>query len=293
MPMNKPRINIIGSGKLGRTLIRLFVDQQGVEIGDVFNRSPAHSQAAIEFWGAGRRCDTIGEMHDADIWLLATPDDAIAGVVKTLTKGQQNWANTVVFHSSGLHSSCVLEALQERGAKVASVHPVHSFARPEQSLRSYSGTVCTIEGDSGATNILSELFTQIGSTVIPIQASGKALYHAATVMGSNYLVALHQVALDMLEQAGINRSQAQQILQPLMTQSLQNTQQFGPTKALTGPIVRGDMETLEAHIEAITTQDPEHLAVYKTLGKVATGLAEQQARLDRDRLKAIAALFTE
>ncbi len=293
MPINKPRINIIGSGKLGRTLIRLFIDQQAVVIGDVFNRSPAHSQAAIEFWGGGRLCNTIKEMNKADIWLIATPDDTIAGMAKTLAEGHHNWANTVVFHCSGLHSSSALEALRKHGAMVASAHPAHSFAKPEQSLRSYSGSVCTVEGDSGATEILSELFTQIDSTVIPIQASGKALYHAATVIGSNYLVALHQAALDMLKQAGISHSGAQQILQPLMTQSLQNTQQLGPTKALTGPIARGDMDTLEAHIEAITAQNPAHLAVYKTLGQVATGLAKQQAQLDQDQLKAIAALFTE
>ena len=291
-----PRINIIGSGKLGRTLIRLFADHHLVEIGDVFNRSSAHSQAAIEFCGGGRLCESIDDMNTADIWLIATPDDAIASIAEalteTLTKNQPTWTDTVVFHASGLHSSALLEALQNKGAAVASAHPVHSFAKPEQSLISYRGTTCTLEGDPKATEQLSYLFTEIGSTVIPIKASGKALYHAATVVGSNYLAALQQSALDMLDQAGITAPDAKQILQPLMAKSLQNLQNLGPVEALTGPIARGDTHTLTAHIEAITDQDSQHLSLYKELGKIALELARQQAHLDDTHLAAMAKLFS-
>lgn len=294
--MQIPRINIIGSGKLGRTLIRLFADHQLVEIGDVFNRSPVHSLAAIEFCGSGRLCESIDNMNAADIWLIATPDDAIAEIaealIETFSKTPLSWTDTVVFHASGLHSSTLLEALKNKGAAIASAHPVHSFANPEQSIISYRGTTCTIEGDPKATEQLSYLFAEIGSTVIPIQASGKALYHAATVLGSNYLAVLKQAALDMLEQAGITAPDAKQILQPLMAQSLQNLQNLGPVEALTGPIARGDIQTLTAHLDAITDQDSQHLSLYKELGKVALQLARQQAHLDDARLAAMARLFS-
>ncbi len=288
-----PRINIIGSGKLGRTLIRLFADHQVAEIGDVFNRSSAHSLAAIEFCHGGRLCESIDDMRAADIYLIATPDDAIAEIAATLAKNgaQLSWANTVVFHASGLHNSVLLKALKDKGAAVASAHPAHSFANPEQSLLSYRGTTCTLEGDPLATDQLSHLFAEIGSTVIPIQASGKALYHTATVFGSNYLVALQQAALNILEQAGISTPHAKQILQRLMAQSLQNLENLGPVEALTGPIARGDTHTLSAHLDAITNQSPQHQILYEELGKVALQLARQQGRLDDVSLAAMANLF--
>lgn len=290
--MQTPRINIVGSGKLGRTLLRLFADHQLLEIGDVFNRSPAHSLAAIEFCGAGRLCEAIDDMKHADIWLIATPDDAIAETAEALARHHKNWAGTVVFHPSGLHGSALLETLRNKGAAVASAHPVHSFANPQQSITRYRGTTCTIEGDALATEPLSHLFTGIGSAIIPISASDKALYHAATVLGSNYLAALQQAALEMLEKAGITAPDARQMLQPLMAQSLQNLQSLGPVEALTGPVARGDIQTLTTHLDAITSRDSQHLALYKELGKVALLLARQQARLDETQLAAIAKLFS-
>ena len=291
--INTPRINVIGSGKLGRTLIRLFADHDLVQLGDFFNRSVAHSKAAIEFCGGGRICPSLTEMAEADIWLVATPDDAIADIASALASHSRNWANTLVFHASGLHSSALLAALKKKGALVASAHPVHSFADPEQSIISYEGTTCTIEGDPLAIEQLSDLFGQIGSTIIQIPSSGKALYHAATVMASNYLVALQQVAVDMLKQASIEQQQADQILLPLMTQSLQNIQNNGSINALTGPVARGDMQTLELHLNAIAAQDAQHLMIYKELGRVAVQLASSQAKLDETTLIAMAALFSD
>ena len=284
-------INIIGSGKLGRTLVRLFTDHQLLQPGDFYNRSPQHSRAAVEFCGGGRICHALTEMDDAQIWLIATPDDAIAEVARALASSGKSWANTVVFHASGLHSSALLEPLKSKGAAVASAHPVHSFAEPQQSLSSYTGTACTIEGDSLATERLSTLFAQIGSTVIPVTEDGKALYHAATVVAANYLVALQQVALDMLEQAGIAQQDAEQILQPLMAQSLQNTRQNKPVKALTGPISRGDVATIAKHLDAIAELIPQHTILYQELGKVAVELARQQKHLDETQLAAMMALF--
>ena len=112
-------------------------------------------------------------------------------------------------------------------------------------------------------------------------------------MASNYLVALQQIAVEMLEQTGIDQQQAEQILQPLMTQSLKNTQENGPINALTGPVARGDVRTLEFHLDAISAKDPKHLALYKELGKVAVELARGQGKLDEVRLRAITALFSD
>lgn len=290
MPL--PHINVVGSGKLGRTLVRLFVDQKLVLPGDFFNRDAAHSAAAVKFCGGGRIRRSLAEMASAEIWLLATPDDAIVEVANSLADCRDDWTQTVVFHASGLHSSTLLEALKNRGAAVASAHPVHSFANPEQSLTSYHGTACTIEGDAIATQKLDELLGNIGSTVIPVPAAGKAVYHAATVMASNYLVALQQISLDMLAHTGMGSVDAAKILQALMDQSLLNIRDNGPVNALTGPVSRGDIHTLTKHVEAIARELPQYLPVYKELGKVAVHMAREQRQLGEFRLAEMATLFS-
>ncbi len=290
--MSTPRINIIGSGKLGRTLIRLFTDHHLVTSGDFYNRRAEHSISAIEFCGDGRLCHSIQEMNDADIWLIATPDDAIADIATALADQNKPWSNKLIFHASGLHSSELLEPLKNRGAIVASAHPAHSFANPEHSIESFQGTTCTMEGDESAIKQLDVLFTQIGSSVIQIPAAGKALYHAATVMASNYLVALQQCAFELLEQVGFEQADASQIIQPLMAQSLHNTAQSDPVDALTGPIVRGDIQTLSTHLKVIAKLSPEHLVLYKTLGTAALNLAKNQHKLEDASLAEMAALFS-
>ncbi len=290
MPL--PHINVIGSGKLGRTLVRLFVDQKLAQPGDFFNRNATHSAAAVKFCGGGQSSQSLAEMGSAELWLLATPDDTIGEVACSLAACRHDWAQTIVFHASGLHSSTLLEPLKNRGAAVASAHPVHSFANPEQSLTSYHGTVCTIEGDPLATERLSELFSNIGSTVIPLSAAGKAVYHAATVMASNYLVALQQISQDMLAHAGMGAIDTLQILQPLMDQSLLNIRKNGSVNALTGPVSRGDIQTLTKHIDAIAREIPQYLPAYKELGKVAVRIAREQQQLGESRLNEMAALFS-
>lgn len=145
--MAPPYLNVVGTGKLARTLVRLFVDGGLVQAGDFYNRTEASTEAAIKFCGGGSRARALKSMSDADIWLIGTPDDVIAETAIKLAEQKRHWRGAVVFHASGLYSSALLSPLRDKGAFVASAHPAHSFARPEQSLASYGGSTCTLEGD--------------------------------------------------------------------------------------------------------------------------------------------------
>ncbi len=288
------RMNIIGSGKLGRTLARLFSDAGLVSIGGIYNRNIESSQSAFEFIGAGRIINSIEQLSSlpAELWMIATPDDVIHSSAEQLAKlSNINWQKTVAFHSSGLKTSAELAPLKKLGSLVASAHPAHSFASPERSLSSFTSTVCTLEGDALAIKNLDTLFRAIGGQTTTIKAEAKPLYHAATVMASNYLIALLSASETLLEKAGIDETLASAILSPLMQQSLKNGLTEGAVNALTGPIVRGDINTLQAHLKAIEQSAPDLRATYTSMGAQALKLAQQQGSLNQKELICIEQLF--
>lgn len=128
--------------------------------------------------------------------------------------------------------------------------------------------------------------------MITIPVAGKALYHTATVLTANYLVALQQASLDLLDRAGLDTAPATTLIQTLMSAALTNTQNLGITEALTGPVARGDLDTLNAHLQALGSDSPGVLALYRELGKVAVTIARDQARLSEAQLAAMEDLFS-
>lgn len=291
-----PRLNVIGAGKLGRTLARLFSDAGLVTIGAIYNRSSEHSHSAQAFIGTGRVITNIEQLSNepAELWMIATPDDAIGDCAKQLAAlAGISWQKTTVFHSSGLKTSVELSALQKLGSSIASVHPAHSFASPERSLTSFVSTICTLEGGEQAINILDSLLRAIGGQTTTIEPEAKPLYHAATVMASNYLIALLGASETLLEKAGIEETLAKAVLSPLMRQSLENGFTEGAINALSGPIARGDINTLQAHLNAIEQKAPDLRSTYTTMGAQALKLVQQKNALNEKELAAMEKLLFE
>lgn len=288
------RMNIIGSGKLGRTLARLFNDAGLVSIGGIYNRNTESSQSALEFIGTGCVINHIEQLSSqpARLWMIATPDDVIRHCAEQLAElSNINWQKTIIFHTSGLKTSAELAALKKLGGIVASAHPAHSFASPVRSLSTFESTVCTLEGDTPAIESINALFRAIGGQTTTIKTETKPLYHAATVMASNYLIALLNASETLLEKAGIEAALACAILSPLMRQSLENGLNDGPANALTGPIARGDINTLQAHLKAIEKSAPDLERIYATMGRQTLALTRQQNVLKENELSAIEKLL--
>ena len=271
-------LSCIGGGRLGTTLCRLMVDQQSsinISINQILNSTRESAVKAVEFIGDGRAMKDSDRLKPADIWLITTPDDAIQDVCKALAESGILNPGNIVLHCSGSLSSKII-ALPNQQCYRASVHPVHSFADPEKSLASFAGSSCAVEGDYQATALLNELFTAIGGKCFALQSDKKALYHAATVMACNNLVALLSISQQMLSAADIAENQQADILNPLIRQTVDNyLNNSDVTVALTGPISRGDHDTVAAHIEAISGSRQWRKA-YSILGEVAVSIAEQQ-----------------
>jgi predicted short-subunit dehydrogenase-like oxidoreductase (DUF2520 family) len=268
-------LNIVGAGHVGRALGRLFHARGVFAVQDVLTRTKGSAQAAVGFIGAGRAVDGVEDLRPAGVWMLAVSDDRIAEVAQQLAaRGDVNGA--VVFHCSGAKASSELDAVRAAGALVASVHPVRSFADPQQVAATFDGTFCGVEGIEAALAILNPAFAAIGARMVPIDASAKTVYHAASVFASNYLTTVLDAALRAYQAAGIPAEVARELARPLAAETLANVFRLGPEIALSGPIARGDSATVARQQAAVDAWDPATGALYDALAAATWDLARRK-----------------
>jgi predicted short-subunit dehydrogenase-like oxidoreductase (DUF2520 family) len=273
-------LNIIGSGRVGRACGRMWARARVFEIQDVLTRSRQSAAEAVDFIGAGRAVAGLAEMRVADVWMIATRDDAIKVSCDTLAATDKIAPDDIVFHVSGATPSAALGSAADRGALTASVHPIKTFPDAELAVQRFPGTYCGAEGHADALRVLRPAFESIGATVFEIASGVKPIYHAAGVFSCNYLAALIEVALRAHERAGIPRAASLKALEPLVRETVDAIFDKGPARALTGPIARGDVATVKRQLAMVEEWDTAIGALYRGLGLVATALAESDGRLD-------------
>jgi predicted short-subunit dehydrogenase-like oxidoreductase (DUF2520 family) len=260
-PPHRPRLAIIGPGRVGKALGRLFHDSGAVVVGDILARHSDSAAAAVAFIGAGRPLTDFNLLEPADIFMLSVADDQIGACAGHLAKSRLA-SGSIVFHCSGALTAAVLAPAQQAGAHIASIHPVRSFADPAAVASTFAGTFCGVEGDGPALATLLPLMAQIGARPVAIDPAQKTIYHAAAVFASNYLVTLIDVATQAYGQAGITPELALEMIAPLLRESAENTFRLGPRHALTGPIARGDSQTVERQQQALASWNPAYAALY-------------------------------
>ena len=270
-----PTLNLVGAGHVGRVLGRLFAASGAFTLQDVLTRSPASAQAAVAFIGAGQACTDAAQLRPAQVWLLAVSDDQIEPVAAQLAQAH-DLTGAVVFHCSGAKASAALQTARAGGALVASVHPIRSFADPQQVAREFAGTFCGIEGDAAALALLGPAFETIGARLVPIDGAAKTVYHAAAVFASNYLTTVLDAALRAYQAAGIPEAVARELAQPLATETLANVFRLGPAAALSGPVARGDLATVARQEQALLDWDDATGRLYGALVPLTTDLARRK-----------------
>ncbi len=268
-------LSIIGCGNVGKTLGRLWTVNQTFQLQDVLNRSMPSTQRAVSFIGQGRAVESYANLQPADIYLIGASDDQIVNCCEELARTGHLSAATIVFHCSGALPSSVLQPAMQHGAAVASIHPVRSFASPEQLVGDFAGTYCGMEGDPRALAVLEQGFSAIGARLVKIDEDFKIIYHSAAVFASNYLVTLLDVALEAYVASGIARDSALDMLGPLVQKTVENVLRLGPAEALTGPIARGDMSTAVKQYHAVAGWNPQYGELYRQLGRLTAQLARQ------------------
>ncbi len=285
-------LSIIGAGRVGRTLGRLLFDTNQVRINSVYNRTIQRAKDSVDFIGRGTPISNISDVLPSDLYMITVPDHEIPSVSMELIKlrgGCLLSSSSVVFHCSGVTPSSVLKPIPDLPYVAVSCHPIKSFADPEIAIGDFSGTYCGIEGDKNGLEVMAEIFSGIGGIPFQIKTENKAMYHAATAMAANNLVALMEVATDMYEAAGLDREMSLNVIKPIVEGTIRNIFSVGSVKALTGPIARGDVSTITAHMEAL--RSTEYEAVYTSLGEWALRLAVAQNESSKDAQDRIAKLL--
>lgn len=273
-------LSIIGAGRVGQTLARVWHQQAVFRIGQVINRSPASTAHALAVIGAGMAA-SWSDLLPADIWMLSVADDQISQAVAQLVTSAVLRPGDVVFHCSGAKASLLLAPAAQASALTASVHPVRSFADPVQVAADFAGTICSLEGDAQALILIEAALQAVAAQTVRIEAEHKLVYHAAAVMASNYLVTLMDTVLATYQAAGIPLEMAQAMAAPLARLSLENVFSLGAERALTGPIARGDMALVEQQATALTQALPAAGALYQALIAPTQALAARRTHSEK------------
>jgi predicted short-subunit dehydrogenase-like oxidoreductase (DUF2520 family) len=277
----KPTVSIVGCGIVGTAMGKLL-GKAGYRISGVVTTDLETARTAAEATGAERFSVCPWEVtRGADIVFITTPDDLIESTCARISENKGFERNAVVIHCSGALSSDILSSARDAEAVVATLHPLQSFASTDQAVSLVPGSFCTIEGDQDALPIVRQIVEDIGGILLEIEARKKTLYHAAAVAACNYLVTLIYLALELDKIAGLTSDSSYGALLPLIKGTLSNIGKKGIPGALTGPIARGDVATVSAHLKAIEKDAPKFLALYKCMGLYTVDLAKAKGTLSQ------------
>ena len=280
------RSNLIGAGKLGKNIAHSLVTKNLITLQSICNRSLESAKKACQEIGAGNYVAHFEQLPKADLIWICSSDDSIQLIVEQLLNYALIKKDSIVIHCSGALSSDILSPLKSQGCHIASLHPVKAFKSEPLVANAFDQVVCTIEGDEVACTWLQQTFPELGAELIKINSEGKAGYHAAASIASNYLITLAACSEELLLKAGIKKDQARTIICKLMQGTINNLQESDLiANALTGPLMRGDSNTIALHLQAI--ESPTTLALYKTAGIATLPLThhlEQKTRLALEKL---------
>ncbi len=202
---------------------------------------------------------------DTDVVWITVPDDAIASVARALAPTQE-WKQKVVLHSSGALTSDELAPLREKGASVASVHPMMTFVRG--GVPQMAGVAFAVEGDTAAVRVAKTVVERLGGEAFSIRKQNKVLYHVFGSFASPLVIALMASLEQVARAAGIRKQDIKPIMVPLLWQTLHNYLKSDAASAFSGPLVRGDVATVRKHLAELKKL-PEAREVYVALAKAA------------------------
>lgn len=240
------RVGVVGPGRVG-TALSAALRAAGVEVEGPVGRGEIP-----------RGCDAI---------LLTVPDAEIAAAAEVVTA-----AAPFVGHTSG---ATPLSALLHAGVPAFGLHPLQTFAHGEARLEGAGAAVAGTSPEALA--LATELAERLGMRPFEIDDSGRAAYHAAASVASNFLVTLEAAAEAIAAGAGLAREEARALLAPLVRQTADNVAALGPEDALSGPIARGDEATVAAQRAAVAETAPELLELFDELVRRTRALARQEA----------------
>ena len=281
------RIGFVGAGTLGRGLA-LALDAVGCNVAAVSSRTRASAEWLAERVDGCVAMDTAQDVADAsDLVFITTPDAAIADVAASV-----NWrSGQGVAHCCGAASTGLLEVAASGGAAVGAMHPFQTFAalsEPEEAARRLSGVTFAVSATGWLAEYLPSLAERLDGRAIAIPDELRPLYHASAVLACGYVGTLLDAAVGLWTRMGYTEEDGIRAVAPLARATIEAIAAAGPTRAVTGPAVRGDADTIVAHLSLLEEHAPHLLSLYRELTLASIPLArakgvgeEELARLRR------------
>jgi predicted short-subunit dehydrogenase-like oxidoreductase (DUF2520 family) len=268
-------VGVVGAGRVGAVLAAAL-RSAGHQIAAVAGESDA-SRDRIARLLPGVRVDKPSAVARAcDLLLLTVPDDMLGNAVAMLSASGAVREGQYVAHTSGRHGLAVLEPARRRGAHVLALHPAMTFTGTALDLDRLPGCWFGVTAGPDTAALAERLVADLGGRTIRVPEERRTLYHAALAHGANHLVTLVAQSMDLLGEAGADDPAA--VLRPLLEAALGNALASGDA-ALTGPIVRGDVETVRAHLADLAATAPETLPSYVAMARATANRAVLDGRL--------------
>jgi predicted short-subunit dehydrogenase-like oxidoreductase (DUF2520 family) len=259
------RLIVVGPGRAGGALA-LATEAAGHEIVGVLSRRPVERWARLEW-------DTA--LPEADVVFISVRDEAIIEVAERMARHVDDAG--VVAHLSGFTPVHALREIQERGTAVGGFHPLQSLPDPESGSRALAGSFVGVDGDPLAVDVLTHLASSIHMEPFRLDDASRPAYHAAAAAAANFVVTALAVSGDLFESAGIDP----RVSRPLVETAVANVFEKGPDASLTGPIARGDIETVVGHLTA-AHEVSEHVGrQFKLMAEATTIRAGREEDLRR------------
>lgn len=284
MSASDPSIQIYGAGRIGLAVAGL-ARRRGVPVTGLWNPRPLRPERARLAEGLPLAVAPDPEPASADVWLVAVPDDAIAGTGERLARAVSRSGGPhpgCVAHCAGAHPAQLLGPLARIGIPCGSWHPAMTFRGAPDDPDALARAVVAVEGDPDAVRLLGRLSDALGVARIAVAAGRKADYHAALVLAANGRVALDAAAARLLREAGLDEATARAVLGPLVERVEENLRASFPQEALTGPVARGDAGTVRRQLAALADR-PDLLRLYRAMGAVILAAVPDPVRQEGHR----------
>jgi len=274
-PGEPPLVGIVGAGAVG-TALGAALHRAGWPVVAVASRDAARRARFRELVPTARGfAEAAPILDEAELIILAVPDDAIPALAGEL----RLYGGQALVHTSGVLGAEALEPARAAGTQVGAFHPLVAFADTERAIAALPGSTVAIEGDDELASLLAEMAEALGATAVRLAPGSKAAYHAAAVLAAGGFVALLDAIAELGAAAGLDEEGALAIYGGLIEQTLSNAKALGIRAALTGPMTRGDIGTLERHLEALARLAPDVLPLYRAAAEREIQLAESRGSL--------------
>lgn len=282
------KVSLVGAGAVGSTLAALLYEK-GYSIVSIVSRSAKPALALGKAVRCRRVSTSLADLRpDTEFLLIAVSDSQLREVARAVSlETRLKFKKLFVAHTSGAHSTEVLKPLQKRGASVASMHPVQSFPQSKslrERVKSVRGISFGVDGESKAVAIAQAIIHDLGARAVFIPKNLKPLYHAACVFSSNYVVTLLNAVAETSGVLGLQQQWREMVL-PLFTSTAENAFRTSPREALTGPVIRHDLETVRLHLQALNAFAPQLIPLYSVSAIETARVAQVNGLLGRDQFR--------